>query len=43
MKLKTKVGSWEVEVEGDDLNDAFFKMAGASELLSHGFGQGRRE
>ena len=41
MKLKTKVGSWEVEVEGDDLNEAFYKMAEASELLSHGFKCGK--
>ena len=41
MKLKTKVGSWEVEVEGDDLNEAFNKMAEASELLSHGFKCGK--
>lgn len=41
MKLKTRVGSWEVEVEGDDLNDAFYKMAEASELLSHGFKCGK--
>ena len=41
MKMKTRVGSWEVEVEGTDLTECFNNMAEASELLSHGFKCGK--
>ena len=36
MKLKSTVGSFEITVEGANIEEVFDQMAEASELLSHG-------
>ena len=36
MKLKSQVGSYEITVEGANIEEVFDQMAEASELLSHG-------
>lgn len=36
MKLKSQVGSYEITVEGANMEEVFDQMAEASELLSHG-------
>ena len=36
MKLKSTVGSYEITVEGANMEEVFDQMAEASELLSHG-------